>query len=354
MQLLYEVVENKIARDRDRDYEKKLKAASKERKYHLVQNYNNDLIRRSLKSQNGQRRLNVKENRPNVHLDKINKKLEENNKKRIAQLSGKYGHQPMKSCGTGKRVEGLEIEVDNHSEFDEKPGGKGRAASNYRYNDHHPVSSNATPTSNISYATHKSSRTADLIRDRTSDQALKEKTSKLRITNSLIQKLKQRNESRSSKKRLAKETQIEPKRANGSLGVEPKAVNSPEDRMLHLTLTGAKNNTNLVQINNYINKLHKEESEQLGTDDSRSIRQSTLSSSSHHYSNKSRLSKKPESNQEKEVDLQINASRMRKAVANPLKPQSRVPLAQPALSNLQNRNVLTLTQNLLQKRYRNE
>lgn len=85
MLLLYEVVENKMMRDKQTEIEEKLKKEVKtENKYHLVQNYNNELVRRSLKSQNNHHRLNVKEKRNN--LDKISKKLEEKNRKKVTTL----------------------------------------------------------------------------------------------------------------------------------------------------------------------------------------------------------------------------------------------------------------------------
>ena len=110
---------------------------------------------------------------------------------------------------------------------------------------------------------------------------------------------------------------------------ELKISHQAEDRILHLTLTGAKHNTNLVQINNYINKLHREDSDGLGVGDNRSHRQSANSNSSHMYSQKSKASKKADGPQSREQDMKNYASKLRKETANPLKPQTKLALAQP-------------------------
>lgn len=73
--LLYEVVESKMTRDKETELNLQMREARLENKYHLVQNYNNDLIRRSLKSQNNQNRLNIKEHKANMHFENITKKL---------------------------------------------------------------------------------------------------------------------------------------------------------------------------------------------------------------------------------------------------------------------------------------
>lgn len=347
-----------MARDKDADFDSKLRDASKEHKYHLVQNYNNDLIRRSLKSQNNHNRLNIKEHKANLHFENITKKIEEKNRKKMAQMIGRAGHNQMKSMGAHKGHEDLEIEVENQSESVDKLPGKGERASNCSYNGN-TVSSNVTPNSNVSFSTNKSNRLANPKR-KAHDQVSSDNTNKLLIKNTLIQKLKKRNTSKTSNKSnresIAKDEHLnkQPKQGKNTLGGDPKYPRQGDERVLHLTLTGAKHNTNLVQINNYINKLHREEIDSLGISDARSHQQSTHSNSSNVYSNKQKIKKKAENHLQKDFEMQIHANKMRKEVANPLKPQNRIPLVQPILSNLQNKNVLTLTQNLLQKRHRND
>ena len=348
--LLYEVVDSKVNRDKESELDKQIREARKDNKYHLVQNYNNDLIRRSLKSQNNQNRLNIKDHKANLHFENISKKIEEKNRKKIAQMIGRVGHNQMKSLGTHKRHDELEIDIDNQSESIDKLGTKPEKTSNFSYKAH-TVSSNITPNSNISFSTNKSNRGAT-NKDKFQDQVITENPNKLLIKNSLIQRLKKRNTSKNSNREsFSKEglTQKPAKPVKGSIGGENKYLHQAEERILHLTLTGAKHNTNLVQINNYINKLHREDVDQAGVSDNRSHRQSANSNSSQAPSNKPRITRKQD-NIIKDLDVQAN--KVRKEPVNPLKPQSR--LAQPILANLQNKNVLTLTQNLLQKRNRNE
>ena len=164
-----------------------------------MQNYNNDLIRRSLKSQNNHNRLNIKEHKANLHFDNITKKIEDKNRKKISQMIGKAGHNQMKSLGTQKKHEELEIDVENQSESIDKLGVKGERTSNFSYNAH-TVSSNVTPNSNVSFSTNKSNRVVNPPKDKFQDQVLNENVNKLLIKNSLIQKLKKRNTSKTSNK----------------------------------------------------------------------------------------------------------------------------------------------------------
>lgn len=342
-----------MTRDKDTELNNQMREARLENKYHLVQNYNNDLIRRSLKSQNNHNRLNIKENKANMHFDNITKKIEEKNRKKIAQMIGRAGHNQMKSLGIQKKKDEIDTDGDNQSESIDKSGVRRERNSTFS-NNGNTISSNTTPNNNVSFSTNKTSSQKDKI----TDQIAKENPNKLLIKNSLIQRLKKRNNSKASEhsNRASFSKEGLSGKQKGTKAPELKISHQAEDRILHLTLTGAKHNTNLVQINNYINKLHREDSDGLGVGDNRSHRQSANSNSSHMYSQKSKASKKADGpqTQTREQDMKNYASKLRKETANPLKPQTKLALAQPILANLQNKNVLTLTQNLLHKRTRND
>lgn len=352
LQLLFEVVESKMNRDRDADLEKQLRDARKENKYHLVQNYNNDLIRKSLKSQNNHNRLNIKEHKANMNLESITKKLEERNRKKFTQ---KVSHGvPLKSLAAPRRNEDLEIEIANPVESLEKGYVKDRG-SNYSYAGH-TASSNTTPNSNLSFSTNKSNR-AVAVKEKAREVIL-QANQKLLMKNSLIQRLKKRTTSKASSKsnRSSFSREAQNNKLVSRQTAEPEAGGGRhDDRILHLTLNGAKHNTNLVQINNYINKPHREDSDSAGVGDSKSHRMSANSNASNVYSSKLKKTVKPEySMKSKEMDIHQEGKKLRKEIQNPLKLQSKLPFAQPMLASIQNKNVLTLTQNLLQKRNRNE
>lgn len=352
MLLLYEVVESKASRDREAELNQQMRDARLENKYHLVQNYNNDLIRRSLKSQNNHNRINIKEPKANKHFENITRKIEEKNIKKIAQMIGRSGHNQMKSLGIQKKKDEFATENDNQSGSIDKSCFKKERNSTFS-NHGHTVSSNTTPHNNVSFSTNKTSS----HKERLADHVHKDNPNKLLIKNSLIQRLKKRNNSKASetfnRASFSKEAHST-KQQKPAKPAELKISHKAEDRILHLTLTGAKHNTNLVQINNYINKLHREDSESLGVPDTRCHRQSANSNSSNMYSNKSKASKKPESQASKDNDMKMYANKLRKETTNPLKPQAKLAMAQPVMANIQNKNVLTLTQNLLQKRTRHE
>lgn len=335
-------------RDKETELNVQMREARMENKYHLVQNYNNDLIRRSLKSQNNHNRLNIKEHKANMHFENITKKIEEKNRKKIAQVIGRAGHNQMKSLGVQKKKDDLENEGDNSESIDRS--GVRRERTSTFSNNGHTVSSNTTPNNNVSFSTNKTSSQ----KERITDQLGKENPNKLLIKNSLIQRLKKRNNSKASENSNRASFSKDSQSKGGKKPNDLKISHQGEDRILHLTLTGAKHNTNLVQINNYINKLHREDSDGLGVGDSRSHRQSANSNSSNVYSQKSKPVKKTEGAQPREVEMKAYANKLRKEATNPLKPQTKLTLAQPILANLQNKNVLTLTQNLLQKRTRND
>lgn len=347
--LLFEVVESKMNRDKESNLEKHLREARIENKYHLVQNYNNDLIRRSLKSQNNHNRLNVKEHRANIHQDNIAKKIDERNRIKMTQLIQGPQNQ-LKSLGAQRRPEGLQIEVSMQSDSIDRLGAKaGERGSNLSYAPN-TVSSNTTPNSNLSFSTNKSHRAAP--RKEKAVDVIEKINQKLLIKNSLIQRLKKRNTSKASNKSNRSSLSKETLSNKAPVTKQSEVGSKQEDRILHLTLNGAKHNTNLVQINNYIGKHHREDGESVG--DNCSHRQSTNSNSSNIYSNKLRKLRKPDSVHSKDMDMQYQGNKMRKEILNPLKFQSKLPISGPILSNIQNKNVLTLTQNLLQKRQKNE
>ena len=346
-----------MTRDREAEFSKQVRDAKVENKYHLVKNYNNDLIRRSLKSQNNQNRLNIKEHKAHLHFDSITKKIEEMNKKKISQLINRSGHNQMRSLGVQKRNDDLEADLNNQSESLEKVGAKVEKVFNYSQNVN-TVSSNTTSHNNMSFSTNKSNKTYSKQENNLDKAIPKENPNKLLIKNSLIQRLKKRSPSKASnpsnKNSFSKEgfKSKNPKPAKPETKEDMRICHQGDDKILHLTLTGAKNNTNLVQINNYINKLNREDLETIA--DSRSHRQSAHSNSSNIYSNKSKATKKAEGPTANDLDMRLYASKLRKETANPLKPQNKFHYAQPILANLQNKNVLTLAQNLLQKRTRND
>lgn len=338
-------------RDKEAELDKQMRDARRENKYHLVQNYNNDLIRKSLKSQNNQNRLNIKEHKANLNLETITKRLEERNKKRPTQ--GVSHGAPLKSLAAPRRNEELEIEIANPVESTDKGGLKVERGSNYSYAGN-TISSNTTPNSNMSFSTNKSHR-AVAVRDKAKEVIL-QTNQKLMIKNSLIQRLKKRTTSKASSKsnRSSFSRDAQSNKLVSRQTAEPEAGGRIDDRILHLTLNGAKHNTNLVQINNYINKPHRDEAEVAGVADNKSHRMSANSNASNVYSSKLKKLRKPESMNSKDVDILNEAKKVRKEVQNPLKLQTKLPFAQPMLASIQNKNVLTLTQNLLQKRNRNE
>lgn len=125
MMLLFEVVEKKMNRDNEADLSVRLKEEiNKENKYHLVQNYNNDMIRRSLKSQNNNKRINIKEKPHNNLLQNhIMTLLNGKDKHREAGNSFLYNHTPTGNMSfstnnkpivvatTGKKMDRLEGEA---------------------------------------------------------------------------------------------------------------------------------------------------------------------------------------------------------------------------------------------------
>lgn len=350
LQLLFEVVELKLNRSREVQQSIKLRDARRENKYHLVQNYNNDLIRKSLKSQNNHNRLNIKEHKANIHLESITKRLQELNKKKAAQKVGSAA--PLKSLTAHRRKEDLEIDLANPIEAMEKAGLKDRG-SNFSYVGN-TQSSNITQNSNMSFSTSKSNK-AESIKEKKKELVLPT-SHKMMIKNTLMQRFKNKTttkdsntSNRSSFSRDAQSNKLAPRPTS-----EQEVTARLEDRILHLTLNGAKHNTNLVQINNYINKPHREGSESAGLADSKSHRMSTNSNSSSVYSIKLQKLRRPESTNSKELDAQVERkSRTNAQIPVPLQ-SKKFPFAEPMLATIQNKNVLSLTQNLLQKRNRHE
>ncbi len=349
--LLFEVVENKMNRDKHYEIETEIRAAVKDNKYHLVQNYNNDLIRRSLKSQNNHNRLNIKENKVN-YIENITKKIDERYKKKMMTVVGQ-GHNQFKSLGTQKRTEELKIEVP-HADSTDRINGRADRGTNLSYAGQSPSS---TPNSNMSLVINKSSGAqANKKESKLHDLILHPNNQTLAVKNSLIQKIKKRNTSKVSD-RSERSASRDNSGMRGSLkpGIKPmtgteKVARQVEEHVLHLTLNGAKHNTNLVQINNYI---HKAENESAGVSDNKSHRQSTGSNNSNLNSIKLRNIRKAISVVNKDGIGGQTDYKTRAEGANPLKP-SKLQYNHTMLNSIQNKNVLTLAQNLLNKRSKNE
>lgn len=348
--LLFEVVENKIARDKQGERDADILAAVKENKYHLVQNYNNDLIRRSLKSTNNHNRLNIKENKVN-YIENITKKGDERYKKKMMTVVGQ-GHNQFKSLGTQKRTEELKIDVP-HADSTDRINARGDRGSNLSYAGQSPSS---TPNSNMSLVMNKSSGAQAAKKDpKLQEMILHPNNQTLAVKNSLIQRIKKRNTSKVSD-RSDRSASRDNSGLRGShkpvtkpIGVNDKLSRQVEEHVLHLTLNGVKHNTNLVQINNYINKA---ENESVGVSDNKSHRQSAGSNNSNLNSIKLRNIRKAISVVNKDAMMGTDYKN-RAEGTNPLKP-AKTQYNQPLLSSIQNKNVLTLAQNLLNKRSKND
>ena len=342
------MVEKKIQHDKQTDIEQQIREeVKKENKYHLVQNYNNDLIRRSLKSQTNQHRLNIKEKKPNVHLENITRKIEEKQKKKIAGMTAQPASQ-MKSLGNQHR-EDLRLEVPVQSDSVDKLLAKDRGS--HKAAGLQVVSSSLTPNGGVR-AVDQSYSNGAKKRPRDGDADTEEKRAqRLKIKNSLMQKIKKRNPSKASSR--SNQCSGASKDADLSRSValaEPQRATAgkhapPEDHLLHL----------LAHNGRLPGSSHKakEETDSMGLNDNKSHRQSTGSNSSNFYSNKLRNVRKAVSILNKDLDKNIHETKGRKDTHQPLKPAG-AHHGQPLLNSIQNKNVLTLTQNLLQKRQKND
>lgn len=122
-------------------------------------------------------------------------------------------------------------------------------------------------------------------------------------------------------------------------------------------MNGAKHNTNLVQINNYINKAGiRDDNNSVEASDNKSHKNSTSSNNSDLKSINLKNIKKAVSIVNKDAkSLTLDVNRLKPDIQTGARQLGRPQYTnQTLLSNIQNKNVLTLTQNLLQKRYKNE
>jgi hypothetical protein len=339
------VVDKKIQHDKQTDIEQKIRdEVKKENKYHLVQNYNNDLIRRSLKSQTNQNRLNIKEKKPNVHLENITKKIEEKQKKKMA---GQPSTQ-MKSLGNQHRDD-LRLEMPIQSDSVDKLLSKERGT--HKANGLQVVSSSLTPNGGVAL-TYQSYSNGAKKKPKDGDTDTEEKRNqRLKIKNSLMQKIKKRNPSKASSRSnqcsaaskdadLSRSVaQAEPQRA--TMGKYPLA----DEHLLQLIAGNGRQGGSSHKA--------KDETDSMGLNDNKSHRQSTGSNNSNFYSNKLRNVRKAVSIINKDLDKNIHETKGRKDTHQPLKPAG-AHYGQPLLTSIQNKNVLTLTQNLLQKRQKND
>lgn len=206
--------------DRDRLHCSSKPLDSSRPTYHLSPAYNPDLVRRSLKTQTQANRLNIQPKRKMGLGKKGGKKLLgvmnlAHNLVRTAQLpqhaQKDTGYKGAESVD--KKKEGLMVNANHFG------AGLG--------------SLNATPNSNprISYSTSIKSKDK---RER--------KVHKLEVKNTAVNRLRMRQASKDSIDSCAS------KRSQAS-----KDSSNPH-KVVHLTLNGSKNNTNVVQINNYINQ----------------------------------------------------------------------------------------------------
>lgn len=327
--------------------EQKIKdEVKKENKYHLVQNYNNDLIRRSLKSQTNQNRLNIKEKKPNVHLENITKKIEEKQKKKIAGMTGQPSNQ-MKSLGNQHR-EDLRLEIPIQSDSVDKLLSKERGT--HKNNGLQVVSSSLTPNGGVRPADQSYTNGAKRKPKEADGDTEEKRNQRLKIKNSLMQKIKKRNPSKASSRSnqcsaASKDADLSRSVAQGeqraTMGKYPMA----DDHLLQLIANNGKHGGS--------NHKAKEETDSVGLNDNKSHRQSTGSNNSNFYSNKLRNVRKAVSIINKDLDKNIHETKGRKDTHQPLKPAG-THYGQPLLNSIQNKNVLTLTQNLLQKRQKNE
>jgi len=312
-----------------------------------VQNYNNDLIRRSLKSQTNQNRLNIKEKKPNVHLENITKKIEEKQRKKMAGMTGQPSNQ-MKSLGNQHRDD-LRLEMPIQSDSVDKLLSKDRAT--HKANGLQVISSSLTPNAGVDPAYQSYSNGAK-NRPKDPDTDTEEKRNqRLKIKNSLMQKIKKRNPSKASSRSnqcsaASKDADLSRSVAQAeahrlTAGKHPLA----DDHLLQLLASHGRQSAS--------NHKPKEETDSVGLNDNKSHRQSTGSNNSNFYSNKLRNVRKAVSIINKDLDKNIHETKGRKDTHQPLKPAG-THLGQPLLTSIQNKNVLTLTQNLLQKRQKNE
>lgn len=340
------MVEKKIQHDKQVDIEQKIRdEVKRENKYHLVQNYNNDLIRRSLKSQTNQNRLNIKEKKPNVHLENITKKIEEKQKKKIAGMTGQPSSQ-MKSLGNQHRDD-LRLDVPVQSDSVDKLLTKDRGA--HKVTGLQVVSSSLTPNGGVRTADQSYSNGTKKRPKEAEGETEEKRAQRLKIKNSLMQKIKKRNPSKASSR--SNQCSGASKDADLSRSVaEPQRATVGKHALVeeHLLQLIAPNGRQAGSGHKA-----KEETDSMGLNDNKSHRQSTGSNSSNFYSNKLRNVRKAVSIINKDLDKNIHETKGRKDTHQPLKPAG-AHYGQPLLNSIQNKNVLTLTQNLLQKRLKNE
>lgn len=171
------------------------------------------------------------------------------------------------------------------------------------------------------------------------------------MKNSLVQRIRKTNpskaSSRSNNSSVSKDLELS---RSVRKGEERQTTKHPfvDDNMMHIITNNNNQKNNKINLNT-----NKEDSENIGLNDNKSHRQSAGSNNSNFYSNKLRNVRKAVSILNKDLDRNILDTKGRKDTHQPLK-QGAGNQNQPLLNNIQNKNVLTLTQNLLQKRNRAE
>jgi len=392
--LLYEVVENKMARDKQHEIENLVKGdPNYEQKYHLVQNYNVDLIRRSLKSHDNQGRLNIKEKKAKIGVDNLKQK------KKVPELGTYYlkdTKEPPKLINKAKRDQAMVQKVEDrgraHSESEESLDVLKKGEQIIKNYIHHgqTSSSHATPNHNISVLTNKSNQAG--VKSKTPTVNPKEhppvmqQNQKLPMKTPIFNQIAKvgaaatrdphasRESSRSNTSIISKEINSRQgsskptSTAAAADGSQKSGQNmqgltrQAEERALHLRVSAANQPTkhtssNIAALNIYINKATKGSSEvdSANLGDTKSQRQSSGSNQSSNHHNKLRNIRKVQGTTNKELDMKIGeVNARRENHPNIFKQNTTLGSNQPLLNAIQNKNVLTLTQNLLNKRSKND
>ena len=300
-------------------------------------------------------------------MEGVVKKIDEKYRKRIMTLTvGNQVQNQIKSLTNQKRLEDYRLDVPPNADSSERLPARGERGSTISYTGQQ-MSQIATPNSNMSVSINKSSGAHASRKDprKLQETVLQPNNQSIAIRNSIIQKIKKRTSSKKSSLSDNSSFSKEQSAARGGNKQPLKTNGNPkeglqrqiEERVLHLTLNGAKHNTNLVQINNYINKAGlRDDINSVEASDNKSHKNSTSSNNSDLKSINLKNIKKAVSTAQKETKgLTLEATRLKPEIQAGARQIGRSQFTnQTLLSNIQNKNVLTLTQKLLQKRYKNE
>ena len=272
----------------------------------------------------------------------------------------------IKSLTNQKRLDDYRLDIPPNADSADRLPARAERGSPISYAGQQ-ISQIATPNSNMSVSINKSNGAYASRKDprKLQETVLQTNNQSIAFRNSIIQKIKKRTSSKKSS--VSDNSSVSKEQSAARAGNKQPLKPNPnpkeglqrqiEERVLHLTLNGAKHNTNLVQINNYINKAGiRDDNNSVEASDNKSHKNSTSSNNSDLKSINLKNIKKAVSIVNKDAkSLTLDVNRLKPDIQTGARQLGRPQYTnQTLLSNIQNKNVLTLTQNLLQKRYKNE